>query len=255
MTVDFDFGVAPIQGSAAPTGTWDLRTSVNGAAYASIISASSDRNNVGITFLGAALLSGTTNSIFTLAGNGVINMAGAAGNGILKYNVTSVLAGAPAIAIKNANTNVTATSGTHSEFGLGSNVLSASGTLVYNGVIMSHTISNAGNGVASLFNISPTWTAQGGDAYFINYAPTVTSITGVHYAFRATAGNVLIGGTALTTSAILDLQSTTRAFIPPRMTTTQRDAISSPSNGMVVYNTSTAKLNVYTTAWEAVTSA
>jgi hypothetical protein len=65
----------------------------------------------------------------------------------------------------------------------------------------------------------------------------------------------LIGGTSITTNAILDLQSTTKAFIPPRMTTAQRDAISSPSQGMVIYNTTTAKLNVYTTAWEAVTSA
>lgn len=63
------------------------------------------------------------------------------------------------------------------------------------------------------------------------------------------------GDLAATTNALLDLQSTTMAFCPPRMTTTQRDAITSPSAGMMVYNTSTNKLNVYTTAWEEITSA
>lgn len=67
-------------------------------------------------------------------------------------------------------------------------------------------------------------------------------------------GNVGIGGTA-NANAILDVQSTTKAFMPPRMTTTQRDAIASPTAGMVIYNTTTNKLNVYTgSAWEAVTS-
>jgi len=38
------------------------------------------------------------------------------------------------------------------------------------------------------------------------------------------------------------------------MTTTQRNAISTPLAGIVIYNTSTNKLNVYTGSWEAVTS-
>lgn len=62
-------------------------------------------------------------------------------------------------------------------------------------------------------------------------------------------GLVLVGGTSITPSAIMDLQSTTHAFIPPRMTTTQRDAIASPSAGMIIYNTTTNKLNVYESSW------
>lgn len=68
-----------------------------------------------------------------------------------------------------------------------------------------------------------------------------------------TDGRVGVGGTA-NANAILDLQSTTKPFMPPRMTTTQRDAVASPTAGMVIYNSTTNKLNVYTTAWEAVTS-
>src|ERR1043165_7160587 len=38
-------------------------------------------------------------------------------------------------------------------------------------------------------------------------------------------------------SAVLELQSTTRGFLPPRMTTNQINAIVSPVNGMRAYNT------------------
>jgi len=40
-------------------------------------------------------------------------------------------------------------------------------------------------------------------------------------------------------SAILDVKSTTKGFLPPRMTTAQRDAITSPAAGLTIYNTST----------------
>jgi hypothetical protein len=71
------------------------------------------------------------------------------------------------------------------------------------------------------------------------------------------AGNVGIGTTSPDADAILDVSSTTRGFLPPRMTTTQRDAIAAPvPAGLMVYNSTTNKLNFYNgTAWEAVTSA
>lgn len=69
------------------------------------------------------------------------------------------------------------------------------------------------------------------------------------------AGAVAINkGSAADTKSVLDLVSTTKGLLPPRMTTTQRDAISSPPEGLTIYNTTTHKLNVFTTAWEAVTS-
>lgn len=68
-------------------------------------------------------------------------------------------------------------------------------------------------------------------------------------------GRASIGTSTGNANAILDLTSTTKPFMPPRMTTTQRDAVASPTAGMMIYNTSTNKLNVYTTAWEAITSA
>ena len=51
-------------------------------------------------------------------------------------------------------------------------------------------------------------------------------------------------------SAILQADSTNRGFLPPRMTTTQKNAISSPAAGLVVYDTTTNKLCCYNgTSW------
>lgn len=72
---------------------------------------------------------------------------------------------------------------------------------------------------------------------------------------RIKANQVGINTASPNASAALDVSSTTTGFLPPRMTEAQRDAISSPSAGLIVYNTTTNKLNVYTTAWEVITSA
>ena len=51
-------------------------------------------------------------------------------------------------------------------------------------------------------------------------------------------------------SSILDVSSTTKGFLPPRMTTVQRNAISSPAEGLVIYNTDEKTLNIYNgTLW------
>jgi len=60
---------------------------------------------------------------------------------------------------------------------------------------------------------------------------------------------------SLTASAQLEIVSTTRGFLPPRMTTTQKNAIGTPAAGLIVFDTTLAKLCVYSgTAWETITS-
>jgi len=82
-----------------------------------------------------------------------------------------------------------------------------------------------------------------------------TSASNVRFTISAT-GEVGIGNTSPGPKAILDLTSTTQGFLPPRMTTTQRDAITSVPASLMIYNTTTNKLNFYNgSAWEAVTSA
>jgi hypothetical protein len=72
----------------------------------------------------------------------------------------------------------------------------------------------------------------------------------------ATTGGVAVNSNYAfaNSSSILDVASTTKGFLPPRMTTTQKNAISSPAAGLVVYDTTLNKLCVYTTAWETITS-
>ena len=61
-------------------------------------------------------------------------------------------------------------------------------------------------------------------------------------------------GAAINTSAIFQVDSTTKGVLFPRMTTTQKNAIATPAAGLVVYDTTLSKLCVYTSAWETITS-
>lgn len=70
------------------------------------------------------------------------------------------------------------------------------------------------------------------------------------------AGPVGLGATSPNAAAQLQGDSTTQGWLPPRMTSTQRDNISSPPEGLMIYNTTTHSLNVYNgTSWLAVTAA
>ncbi|NIV15594.1 MAG: hypothetical protein GWN62_31345, partial [Aliifodinibius sp.] len=69
---------------------------------------------------------------------------------------------------------------------------------------------------------------------------------------RMTAnGRIGLNTTSPDTSAILDLTSTTKGFLPPRMTTTERNNISTPAAALTVYNTSKNKMEYYDgTIWK-----
>ena len=69
----------------------------------------------------------------------------------------------------------------------------------------------------------------------------------------STTGSLGAGTATPDSKAILDLVSTTKVMLPPRMTTAERDAIGSPPTGSVIFNTTTATLNQYNgSAWGAV---
>ena len=60
------------------------------------------------------------------------------------------------------------------------------------------------------------------------------------------AGKLTIGTNSDTTSsAVLEASSTTQGFLPPRLTTTQRDAITTPVAGLTIWNASNTQLEVY----------
>lgn len=108
------------------------------------------------------------------------------------------------------------------------------------------------------YTINQTGTASGPEVG-IDYNPTVTSnVSGKHYAALFRAGKVgigtatpgadlhivgagLIGSSSATpdASAALDIQSTTKGLLLPRMTATQASAIGSPADGLLIYVTDT----------------
>lgn len=69
-------------------------------------------------------------------------------------------------------------------------------------------------------------------------------------------GQVGIGTNNPDNSAVLDIESTTKGLLAPRMTAAQRTAISTPANGLVVYQTdSTQGLYCYINgSWSAISS-
>ena len=112
------------------------------------------------------------------------------------------------------------------------------------------TLKNTGGG-----NTDPTWQSSINQFIFQNVAGvkltlnTGTAVNECHFEEKIGVGAIPHA------SAKLAVDSTTLGFLPPRMNTTARDNISSPAAGLIIYNTSTSKLNVFTTVWEAVTSA
>ena len=91
---------------------------------------------------------------------------------------------------------------------------------------------------------------------YIQFSTTPSgSTTAVERARVDSSGNVGIGTVAPNASAILDVQSTTKGFRLPNMTTTQKNAISSPAAGLMVFDTTLSKACVYSgAAWETITS-
>jgi uncharacterized protein (TIGR02145 family) len=57
-------------------------------------------------------------------------------------------------------------------------------------------------------------------------------------------------GSPANASALLDVKSTSKGFLPPRMTTVQRDLITTPAAGLVIFNITTNSLQLYNgTGW------
>ena len=65
-------------------------------------------------------------------------------------------------------------------------------------------------------------------------------------------GNVTIGSSSFDGSAVLTVTSTTQGVLMPRMNTASRDAISSPTDGLLIFNTQTNLYEFFETTWQAV---
>ena len=109
------------------------------------------------------------------------------------------------------------------------------------------------NGNVGIGNASPTHTLSvtgtmnvSGNANVGNIGAGAGVFTGNVSAgnISVASGTVAIGAASATANTVLTLTSTTGALLLPRMTTTQRDAMTA-ANGMVIYNTTVSKFQGY----------
>ena len=116
---------------------------------------------------------------------------------------------------------------------------------------------NPGGYLNWMYNDNFIYYRQFNQSGFHNYETTGGSDYGHRFISQGTVsltirsnGNVLIGTNTNIASSKLTVSSTTQGFLPPRMTTTEKNAISSPASGLIVYDNTLNALNYYNgTAW------
>jgi len=118
----------------------------------------------------------------------------------------------------------------------------------------------SGSGALSGISLVETWNTTGNpSAFLLNVINTASGATARLATFQVGGadrmvldknGRLTVNSTASNASAQLQVDSTTRGFLPPRVTTTQRNAISTPSAGLEVYDSTLNAPYYYNgTAW------
>jgi Chaperone of endosialidase len=80
----------------------------------------------------------------------------------------------------------------------------------------------------------------------------ITSILVAIIISLSISAQVGIGTNSPNGSAILHLSTTTKGFLPPVMTTANRGNIGTPVEGLLLYNTTDGKLNIYKSGWYSI---
>ena len=194
-----------------------------------------------LTNAGRLLLGTTTESTFILDVNGTARVSGNT-----RINATDNLSTSYALEIYNQGGSILCrlnNNGTQALFLGGAATI---GTRTINAAA-NYYIGYAGGLAWNIYNGSPV------------YIWTINNV-GADVAVLAAKGSngvkIALGVTdTYSASALLELESTTKGFLPPRMTSTQRDAIASPATGLSIYNTTTNTNDIYNgTAWSALAS-
>ena len=201
--------------------------------------------------LSVASNAGISSSLSVLGHTGLSSTLSVSGNTLLNNSFT-VANASPSILTGSLRVDGIATL---SSLGV-TNDLNLAGNLTVGGLTqLNNTLDVTGNtGLAA--NLTVTGTTQ------LNNTLNVTNNTGIAGNLTVTGttqlnntlnvtGQVGIGTTTPEASSILDVSSTTKGLLTPRMTEIQKNAISSPATGLLLYQTDIFKGFYYrdTTSW------
>jgi hypothetical protein len=224
-----------------------------------------------------------------VAKNGLIsqNNSTVSGSLTVTQGITGSLQGTASYAMSGGGGGAPGGSNTQIQFN-GNNTFSGSSALTFNSGSNTLTLTGSLNTSGSTFSIiantisfrplgagSPwTWLnsgldfgPDGGTTYYVRNTTSgiglkagsglngtnrfIVNTDGSSWAL----GTLTVGSGTNVTSAVLNVDSLSKGFLPPRLNTTQKNAITSPVAGLVVYDTTLYKLCVYTgAAWETITS-
>jgi hypothetical protein len=83
-------------------------------------------------------------------------------------------------------------------------------------------------------------------------SPIVFGVNGVEAARLDSVGSLGVNTSTVNAAAIIEVVSTSKGALLPKMTSTQRNAIPSPVAGLIVFDTTENHLYQYTTSWNPV---
>jgi hypothetical protein len=264
-----------------PTSNQNILFTIYGASQAAFNSTLTGTRNVCIGYeAGEGMTSGTSNVYLgDSAGSG-------AGAGTASYNVAlgagslgNIQSGTGHIAIgQNAGIGIY---GTSYNIAIGYEALNGNNTapsingtsniaIGYGAFGFNFALTNGANNIALGTNTGAGIVVGNSNIFIGNAAVATTDISNAvaigtsasvsasnMFAIGGTGANalqVVVGGTAAAATAILDLESTTLGFLPPRMTTTQKNAIATPATGLVIFDSTLGKLCVFSSTWQTISS-
>ena len=128
------------------------------------------------------------------------------------------------------------TGGTSSQYLMADGSTSAGTVATTMGPIGASSTANGGTITSGVLSLTPADTANAG---------IVTKESQSFAGNKTIADKLGVGTTNITTSAKMEVNSTTQGFLPPRMSTGQRDAIVSPVAGLTIWCSNAKELEVY----------
>lgn len=242
--VRFRAYVVPVQGTANPSGVWGLYSNINNAGF---------NERFGVNSFGAVRLSGNEGAagqVFTSNGfNAAATWETPSGSG---WDLNGTNTGYHKMGLSSSNSIAFVTNATVRM------MIDSVQPIVMINTVSAPYLSSYGdvklvveNGaIAQTYGgaLNSYWYPDGGNSRFIMRNSSASNKVSLNTSGDSffDGGSLGIGTASPNASALLDITSTTKGLLLPRMTKAQRDAISSPAAGLAVYQTdNTPGLRVY----------